>query len=332
MVFFLAIHLICEGWPELWYSWRYQITALSLAGFRVIAFDERGYGESSNPKDPAVYSMKYLTEDAISLLDGLHIPNATVIGHDWGGALVWSLALHYPHRVQAVASINTPFTPNNPNKNPLPGLLANPGRFDYQLYFQEERAEKELEQDPAASISLIIRPSSELELTGSESEDKLRRQRALNFATVRKRGGLFAGIVPSTVPLSPLFSSPEDLQVYATAFQKSGFTGSLNWYRNIEANWEWAKRVAGKKVHQPALMVTSGRDLVLAPQASAHMENWVPKLSRGHIPASGHWTMVERPRELNRILVSWLKTVVHPKPHLSASSTVAGKDVPVSKL
>ncbi|KJE91802.1 epoxide hydrolase 2 [Capsaspora owczarzaki ATCC 30864] len=296
--------VLCHGWPELWYSWRHQIPALALAGFRVIALDQRGYGQSSAPRDPSLYGMKQLSEDVVHLLDHLNIATATVIGHDWGGAQVWALALHYPHRIHAVASINTPLMIPNPAKNPMQTLRENPGRFDYQLYFQSDAAVAELGANVERTVNYILRPTIEI-----ERNPEMRRL-AVNFATATKRGGLLAGM-PDNIPPTPMLSAT-DLKVYTDAFRSSGFYGPLNWYRNMEANWRWHGRIAGKQVRQPALMVTAGRDLVLTPAGSAHMEQLIPWLSRGHIPASGHWTMQERPRELNRILVQWLRTVVYP--------------------
>ncbi|XP_045142643.1 bifunctional epoxide hydrolase 2 [Echinops telfairi] len=138
---------LCHGFPESWFSWRYQIPALAWAGYRVLAVDMKGYGESSAPHGIEEYSMEVLCQEMITFLDKLGIPQAVFIGHDWGGALVWSLALFYPERVKAVASLNTPFMPMDPNVTLLEKLKANP-LFAYQLYFQEPGvAEAELEKN-----------------------------------------------------------------------------------------------------------------------------------------------------------------------------------------
>ena len=81
--------LLCHGFPELWYSWRHQLTALADAGFRVIAPDQRGYGETDAPQAIDTYSIHHLVGDLTGLLDALEIDKAVIVGHDWGGLIVW---------------------------------------------------------------------------------------------------------------------------------------------------------------------------------------------------------------------------------------------------
>lgn len=226
----------------------------------------------------------------VTFLDKLGLPQAAFIGHDWGGMLVWALALFYPERVSAVASLNTPFLPAHPDVNPMEKIKANP-IFDYQLYFQEPGvAEAELEQDLSRTFRSFFRASDEAFL-------------AVN--SVRERGGLFVN-TPQQPDLSKM-TSEEDIQFYVQQFKKSGFRGPLNWYRNMEANWKWSCKASGRKILIPALMVTAEKDFVLHPHMSRHMEDWIPQLKRGHIPDCGHWTQMEKPAEVNRILIKWLQ-------------------------
>lgn len=281
---------LCHGFPESWFSWRYQIPALAQAGFRVLALDMKGYGDSSAPVEIEEYSMEVLCKDMVTFLDKLGLPQAAFIGHDWGGMLVWALALFYPERVSAVASLNTPFLPAHPDVNPMEKIKANP-IFDYQLYFQEPGvAEAELEQDLSRTFRSFFRASDEAFL-------------AVN--SVRERGGLFVN-TPQQPDLSKM-TSEEDIQFYVQQFKKSGFRGPLNWYRNMEANWKWSCKASGRKILIPALMVTAEKDFVLHPHMSRHMEDWIPQLKRGHIPDCGHWTQMEKPAEVNRILIKWLQ-------------------------
>ncbi|XP_030891973.1 bifunctional epoxide hydrolase 2-like [Leptonychotes weddellii] len=153
---------LCHGFPESWFSWRYQIPALAQAGFRVLALDMKGYGESSAPPEIEEYSMEVLCQEIVTFLDKLGIPQAVFIGHDWGGMLVWNMALFYPERVRAVASLNTPFIPANPNVSPMERIKANPV-FDYQLYFQEPGvAEAELEQNLSRTFKSFFRASDDM--------------------------------------------------------------------------------------------------------------------------------------------------------------------------
>ncbi|XP_030734957.1 bifunctional epoxide hydrolase 2 isoform X1 [Globicephala melas] len=291
---------LCHGFPESWFSWRYQIPALAQAGFRVLAVDMKGYGESSAPSEIEEYSMEVLCNDMVAFLDKLGIAQAVFIGHDWGGMLVWNMALFYPKRVRAVASLNTPFIPANPKVSPMERIKANPA-FDYQLYFQEPGvAEVELEQNLNRTFRSFFRASDETFLTTNR---------------VCEMGGLFVS-TPGEPSLSRMVTE-EDIQFYVQQFKKSGFRGPLNWYRNMERNWRWGCKGLGRKILVPALMVTAEKDFVLVPEMSKHMEDWIPHLKRGHIKDCGHWTQMEKPTELNQILIEWLETDASDPPGVS---------------
>uniref|UniRef100_A0A8C1WVI8 Epoxide hydrolase 2, cytoplasmic n=1 Tax=Cyprinus carpio TaxID=7962 RepID=A0A8C1WVI8_CYPCA len=286
--------LLCHGFPESWFSWRYQIPALANAGFRVLALDMKGYGDSTAPPEIEEYSQEQIMLFCLSAPQG--IPQVILVGHDWGGALVWNMAQFHPERVRAVASLNTPLFPVDPKTNPKEKLKAIP-IFDYQIYFQNPFAEAELEKNLERTFKLMFIASNE---------------------TVRFLSGLFVGS-PEDPPRSAILSESA-LQYYIQQFTKSGFRGPLNWYRNGERNWHWMCSRPRGKIMMPALMVTAGKDPVLLPAFAKGMESLVPNLTRGHIEKCGHWTQMERPAELNKILISWLKETqqkasipVHPK-------------------
>ncbi|XP_072263306.1 bifunctional epoxide hydrolase 2 [Pyxicephalus adspersus] len=290
---------LCHGFPESWYSWRYQLPALAEAGYRVIALDMKGYGDSSAPQEIEEYSQQELCKDLVIFLEKLGISQATFIGHDWGGALVWNMALFYPERVRAVASLNTPFFAVNPDVPASELIKANP-LFDYQIYFQEPGVgEAELEKNLERTFKIFFRGTGEME--------KIQR---LNTSSVQERGGLFVGL-PEEIPRSKILSEA-DLQYYIKQFKKSGFRGPLNWYRNMDRTWDWVRTAHKWKILVPALMVTAGRDPVLLPAMSTGMENRIPNLTRGHIEECGHWTQMERPAALNEILIKWLGEVHAP--------------------
>ncbi|TRY83547.1 hypothetical protein DNTS_016257 [Danionella cerebrum] len=312
--------LLCHGFPESWFSWRFQIPYLAEAGFRVLALDMKGYGDSTAPPEIEEYSQDQIMKDLVTFLDKMGIAQVTLIGHDWGGALVWNMAQYHPERVRAVASLNTPLFPVDPNTNPLEKLKALP-IFDYQIYFQKPGvAEAELEKNLQRTFKLMFRSSNE--------SDKFLK---LSTAGVCQRGGLFVG-APDDPPLSEILSQSA-LDYYVQQYSKSGFRGPLNWYRNGERNWRWAisrPTAKARVITMPALMVTAGKDVVLLPVFSTGMENLVsssnlpefdrcmiPNLSRGHIEECGHWTQMERPAEVNKILISWLKEA-----HQKTSSSV----------
>ncbi|XP_048186568.1 bifunctional epoxide hydrolase 2 [Perognathus longimembris pacificus] len=291
---------LCHGFPESWFSWRYQIPALARAGYRVLAMDMKGYGDSSSPPEIEEYAMEVMCKEMVSFLDKLGVPQAVFIGHDWAGVLVWKMALFYPERVRAVASVNTPYSPDNPSMHPME-VIKNIPAFNYQLYFQEPGvAEAELEQNLSRTFKSFFRTSDE------------------GFVTVHKvteLGGLFVK-TPQDPSLSKMVTE-EEIQFYVQQFKKSGFRGPLNWYRNMERNWKWGCKGAGRKILVPALMVTAEKDAVLTPQMSKNMENWIPHLKRGHVKDCGHWTQMEKPAELNQILIEWLDTEVKNRPMVS---------------
>uniref|UniRef100_A0ABI7ZIU6 AB hydrolase-1 domain-containing protein n=1 Tax=Felis catus TaxID=9685 RepID=A0ABI7ZIU6_FELCA len=277
-----------------------KIPALAQAGFRVLALDMKGYGESSAPPEIEEYSLEVLCKEMVTFLDKLGITQAVFIGHDWGGMLVWNMALFYPERVRAVASLNTPFIPADPSVPTMEKIKANP-IFDYQLYFQEPGvAEAELEQNLSRTFKSFFRASDEA---------------FLSVSRVREMGGLFVR-TPEEPSLSHIVTE-EDIQFYVQQFKKSGFRGPLNWYRNVDVNWKWGCTGSGRKILIPALMVTAEKDVVLTPEMSKHMEDWIPYLKRGHIMDCGHWTQMEKPTELNRILIEWLETDARDPPVVS---------------
>ncbi|NXS56036.1 HYES hydrolase, partial [Brachypteracias leptosomus] len=312
---------LCHGFPESWLSWRYQIPALADAGFRVIALEMKGYGESTAPPGSDPFSPP-LPQDLTVFLDKLGIPQTVLIGHDWGGAVVWNMALFYPKRVRAVASLNTPYRPADPTVDIVEKMKSYP-TFDYQFYFQEPGvAEAELEKDIGRTLKVLIR----------STRKEGRGQCGVGSAVPLLAGGLLVGF-PENPPASQILHGPE-LQYYIQRFEKSSFRGPLNWYRNMRPNWHWALSAKDRKIMMPALMVTAGKDVVLHPSMSKGMEEWIPQLHREHIEECGHWTQMERyqfhpswappspggepdptpalfypprPAELNRILVEWLE-------------------------
>lgn len=252
----------------------------------------KGYGDSSSPPEIEEYAMELLCEEMVTFLNKLGIPQAVFIGHDWAGVLVWNMALFHPERVRAVASLNTPLMPPNPDVSPMEVIRSIPV-FNYQLYFQEPGvAEAELEKNMSRTFKSFFRASEDMGLL------------TVNKAT--EMGGILVG-TPEDPKVSKI-TTEEEIEYYIQQFKKSGFRGPLNWYRNTERNWKWSCKALGRKILVPALMVTAEKDIVLRPEMSKNMENWIPFLKRGHIEDCGHWTQIEKPAEVNQILIKWLKT------------------------
>lgn len=293
--------VFCHGFPELWYSWRHQLHALADAGFRAIAPDQRGYGESEAPADFNKYSIHHLVGDLTGMLDALGIEKAAIVGHDWGGLVVWQMALLAPQRVAAVVGVNTPFIPRLP-MSPIAMMQAMAqGNFHYILYFQQPGvADAELGRDARRTLRGFyqdMRP---------DILEQLKKDPASAMGPANQ-GGLLDRIPDAPLPS---FLTAEDFEVFAKAYERTGFSGGIHWYRNFDFNWETTAYLAGAKVLQPALMITAELDPVLRPEMAAGMSFWVPNLrDTVLIKGSGHWTQQEKPAEVNAALLAFLRAV-----------------------
>jgi pimeloyl-ACP methyl ester carboxylesterase len=296
--------LLCHGFPELWYSWRHQIEALAAAGFRAIAPDQRGYGATDAPAEIGTYSVHHLVGDLTGLLDALAIEKAVVVGHDWGGIIAWQMALMAAHRVAGVVGINTPFIPRLPMRPTELMRAMSQGSFNYVIYFQTPGvAEAELGADVRRTLRGFL-----------QDPDRARLEELI-AAGPQVLGPQSGGIL-DRLPDTPhgRFLSREDFEVFATTFERTGFRGGLNWYRNFDYNWETTAYLSGAKVRPPALMIAAELDPVLRPELTVGMDAWVPNLRATHVIKNcGHWTQQERPDEVNRLLVEFVGEIAEEK-------------------
>jgi len=303
--------ILCHGFPESWYSWRHQIEALSAAGFHVVAPDLRGYGQTESPQPIDQYTLLHLVGDIIGLMDALGAETAVIAGHDWGAPVAWHAALLRPERFRGVIGLSVPYRPRSPLR-PSSIMPQTDDAIFYQLYFQPPGvAEAELEPDVRASIRSVMR-SVAGEASARSGGDPV----ADNFSMVPRVGGLRGRIMQDAGDPTPLPSwiTDADIDFYAGEFSRTGFRGGLNWYRNIDRNWELLSPFAGAKVTIPALYVVGERDLVLgfysATDFLASLPNHVPQLRRTlMLPGCGHWTQQERPREVNEAMIGFLKSL-----------------------
>jgi epoxide hydrolase A/B len=288
--------LLLHGFPECWYSWRHQLTALAEAGFHAVAPDQRGYGRTGGPADPARYTMLHLVGDVIALMDALGADDAVVAGHDWGAPVAWHAALLRPDRVRAVAGLSVPFTPRG-SSSPLQTLRAVYSDRFYMCYFQQPGvADEELSRDPRATMRRVLWAASGDGPAGG--------------IPVVPPGGGFLDICPEPEAL-PAWLTSEDIEVFAEEFARSGFTGPLNWYRCMDSSWELTAAWAHARVSVPALYVTGDKDLVLAfaggPSILPGLKDAVPLLREPVLlPGCGHWTQQERPAEVNQAMTGFL--------------------------
>ena len=296
--------LLCHGFPESWYSWRHQLPALAEAGFHAVAPDMRGYGQTDRPQAIDQYTLLHPVGNVVGLLDTLGEEHAVIAGHDWGAPLAWAAAVLRPDRFRAVVALSGPFGLRGGNR-PTTIMPQTSDRLFYQLYFQTPGiAEAEFESDIRATIRTILYSISgdAPHLAGSLMDRS-------NVGLVRRDAGFLAHMAnPQSLPP---WLTEDDIDFYTTEFERTGFRGGLNWYRNIDRNWELFAPFAGAKVSLPALYIAGERDVVLdfpgVRRRIAEMANFVPQLRRTIIlPGCGHWTQQERVAEVNAAMIEFL--------------------------
>lgn len=269
--------LLLHGFPETSYSWRHQLDGLAAAGFHAVAPDQRGYGASDRPDGIDQYTIFHLVGDVVSLIGELGEERAVVVGHDWGSAVAWHTALMRPDVVRGVVGVSVPPLP----RPPIPPLTLSKQRFGenfYQNYFQEPGvADASLGKDVSVTLHRIY---------GGESG----------------AGGGARDALPSWL-------TQDDFATFVDAFTASGFTGGLNWYRNIDRNWALTAAWEGAKITPPSLYISGENDVVRTFYAMDDRARAMLPNLRGvvDVPGCGHWTQQERPEVVNEALLEFLR-------------------------
>jgi len=291
--------ILCHGFPEFWYSWRHQLPALAEAGYHVVAPDQRGYGQTDRPDPIEAYHIFQLTGDIVGLVNVLGGEHAIIIGHDWGAAVAMYCALLRPDIFQAVVLLSVPYRSRSCTdicSTEAMKLRAGENNF-YQLYFQEPgKAEAELEADVRKSMLMFLYSAS-----GDPPPGKRWR-----FLFGKSEKLLDSGSLPQTLPS---WLTEQDLDVYTKEFERTGFRGGLNWYRNIDKMWELTPFLSGAKLRQPSLFVAGEVDVAITMGRPAFdaLEQTMPNLRKKVLlPGTGHWIQQERSAEINKLLVEFL--------------------------
>ncbi len=241
----------------------------------------------------------------VGLLDALGHETAVIVGHDWGAPVAWHAALLRPDRFRAVIGLSVPFIPRGPDY-PSKSFPETDETVFYQSYFQSPGvAEADLEHDVRFSMRTFLYDGS-----GDASYSAIKADPAGHVFMVPRKGGMMANRVNPTS--LPPWLTEADVEVYVDQFERTGYRGGLNWYRNIDRNWELMAPFAGLKITVPALLIAGDRDLVLAfrgmDQVISNLPKNVPKLQKTLIlPGCGHWTQQERPREVNDAMIAFLQ-------------------------
>lgn len=275
--------VLCHGWPEHAYSWRYQMPAFAAAGYHVIVPNQRGYGNSSCPTEVTDYDIEHLSGDLVALLDHYGYEDATFIGHDWGANVVWRLSLLHPNRVNKVIALAVPYQ----ERGDRPWIELMEEFFGSDYYFvhfnrQPGIADAVLEENTSQFLRNMFRknvPSKEPEFGMA----------MINLAKAEKTLG------------EPIMSDSE-LSVFVSAFESTGFTGSINWYRNLDRNWHLLADV-NPIIQQPALMIYGNHDVI---PKSANLTEFVPNVDVISLNC-GHWIQQEKPEETNQAILKWME-------------------------
>jgi pimeloyl-ACP methyl ester carboxylesterase len=288
--------LLLHGFPECWYSWRHQLSALAQAGYHAVAPDQRGYCRTGGPAPPDQYTILHLTGDVIALLDALGEQQAVVAGHDWGAPVAWHTALLRPDRVRGVIGLSVPYRPRG-SRQPTAVMRSSIGDGYYMLYFQQPGvADAELAADPRQTFTRILWAAS------GEAPPWL--------PLVLPGGGLLDTIAEP--PALPPWLTSADIEVFVAEYSGAGFTGPLNWYRNVDRSWELTAAWHHAPVTVPALYIAGDRDLVLTaaggPAVLPSLRESAPRLRKPVLLSGcGHWTQQERPEEVSQAMIGFIR-------------------------
>ena len=274
--------VLCHGWPEHAFSWRHQMPALAAAGYHVIVPNQRGYGNSSRPAELADYDIEHLTGDLVALLDHYGYEDATFVGHDWGAMVVWALALLHPGRVNKLINLSLPYQ----ERGDTPWIAFLEQIFGGDYYFvhfnrQPGVADAVLEENTFRFLRNLYRKNVP--------------------PTAPEPGMAMINLARAETPLGEPVLNDSELAVFVSAFEKSGFTGGINWYRNLDRNWHLLADV-DPIIQHPTLMIYGDRDLI---PRSDRLAAFVPNVDVTSLDC-GHWIQQEMPEETNQMILGWL--------------------------
>ena len=275
--------VLCHGWPEHAYSWRHQMPALAAAGYHVIVPNQRGYGNSSQPVEVAEYDIAHLTGDLAALLDHFGYVDAVFVGHDWGANVVWSMALLHPTRVRKIINLALPYQA----RTPVPWIEFMETVFGEDNYFVH------FNRKPGVADAVLNAHA------GRFLQNLFRK----NLPPVPPEPGMMMiNLANAPAPLGDPVMSDDDLAVFTASFEATGFTGSINWYRNMDSDWHILKDV-DPVIQQSTLMIYGTRDMI---PPSENLADFVPNVEVLNLDC-GHWIQQEKPQETTQAILNWLE-------------------------
>lgn len=296
--------LLAHGWPESWYSWRHQIVSLANAGYRVVAPDMRGFGESEAPPNVDDYDVIHTSADLVGILDALGEETAILVGHDWGAIVAWQAVLLHPTRFTALINMSVPYR-GRPAQSPMERMRQSAGEnFHYIVYHNEPGgvAEAEYDANPRGLISHVyLGIAANSETLPPKVTDPL-----------RSAGG-WIDRLGAPIRL-PDWLTENDLNYIVSQFEKAGFRGGVNYYRNFHRNWEITEHLTDAKISIPTLFIAGEEDFVIGgsskEQLIASMGRVVEDLRDVVlIPDTGHWVQQEAPAETTAAMLKFLNSL-----------------------
>jgi pimeloyl-ACP methyl ester carboxylesterase len=294
--------LLIHGFPELAISWRAQVAALAAAGFHAVAPDMRGYGGTGGPSRTEDHTILHLVGDMVDLVRALGRDRCVVVGHDWGAPVAWHCALMRPDLFTAVAGLSMPFQPRTRGGPPIAAMRRIGQKLGADLYiaaFQHPEAHAAYDDDPATAL----------------------RKCFWSYDGATPAADRSTGFLPPGVPMLdtisdraalPPWLSEAHFQEYVAAFTAGGFKRPFDWYRNLDRNWDLTAWLQDARIRVPALFVVGEHDPVrhYAGRHEATLKDWAPDLRGPHVlPGAGHWLQQERPEEVNRLLLEFLRSL-----------------------
>ena len=275
--------VLCHGFPEHAFSWRHQIPALVKAGYHVIVPNQRGYGNSSRPTEVTDYDIEHMTGDLVALLDHYGYADATFIGHDWGANIVWNLTLLHPDRVNKVINLALPYQ----ERGEKPWIEFMEEIFGGDFYFVH------FNRQPGVADAIMDENASQF----------LRNIFRKNVPLAPPEAGMMMiNLARAEEPLGEPVMSDSELAIFVSAFESSGFTGAINWYRNLDRNWHLISDI-NPIIQQPTLMIYGDRDMI---PKSERLPEMVPNVDVVSLDC-GHWIQQELPEETNQAILKWLE-------------------------
>ncbi|MEV4477416.1 alpha/beta hydrolase [Nonomuraea sp. NPDC049504] len=275
--------VLCHGWPEHAFAWRHQMPALAAAGYHVIAPNQRGYGNSSRPAEVTDYDIEHLSGDLVALLDHYGYEDAAFAGHDWGAFVVWGLTLLHPDRVNKVINLSLPYQA----RGEKPWIESMEDTFGGDFYF----------------VHFNRRPGVADAVFDENTFRFLRNLYRKNVPPREPRPGMaLIDLARAETPLGEPIMSDGELAVLVSAFESSGFTGGINWYRNLDRNWHLLADV-DPVIRQPTLMIYGDRDVI---PRGENLAEFVPDVEVVSLDC-GHWIQQEKLEETNQAMVKWLE-------------------------